>query len=277
MAAEQDYPEAPPTERDAEAEELVAKVLDYLLSSMGVVAETYVRDETENGSLVFEIEGADAGLLIGRRGETLAAVQFMVRMIANRQLGRKCYVIIDVEGYRERRSEMLRQLARRTAGRVANYGRPAALEPMSPAERRIIHMALADHPRVHTESEGEGSRRRVVVLPKRPDGTPQPPRAEPAEAEERTEPAARTDRPERSGGGRRPPFRRRRRDWGGPRPEGQAGAGVEPGGSAGAESGGQAAPGEAMDRPAPDSDEGGRGPDAPERANDRDTPEEPAR
>ena len=167
MAAEQDYPEAPPAERDAEAEQMVAQLLSYLLSSMGVQAETYVRDELESGSIVFEIEGADSGLLIGRRGEPLAAVQFLVRMIANRQLGRKCYVIIDVEGYRERRADMLRRLARRTAGRVASSGRPAALEPMSPAERRIIHMALADHPRVRTESEGEGNRRRVVVLPRR--------------------------------------------------------------------------------------------------------------
>ena len=167
MAAEQDYPEAPPGERDAEAEQMVAQLLSYLLSSMGVQAETYVRDELESGSIVFEIEGADSGLLIGRRGETLAAVQFLVRMIANRQLGRKCYVIIDVEGYRERRADMLRRLARRTAGRVASSGRPASLEPMSPAERRIIHMALADHPRVRTESEGEGNRRHVVVLPRR--------------------------------------------------------------------------------------------------------------
>jgi spoIIIJ-associated protein len=170
IAAEQDYPEAPPAERDAEAEEMVARLLDYLLASMGVVAETFVRDELENGSLVFEIEGADAGLLIGRRGETLAALQFVVRMIVNRQLGRKAYVIIDVENYRERRADMLRRLARRTAGRVASTGRASSLEPMSPAERRIIHLALADHLRVRTESEGEGNRRRVVVLPKRGEG-----------------------------------------------------------------------------------------------------------
>jgi spoIIIJ-associated protein len=170
MAAEQDYPEAPPTERDAEAEEMIAKLLDFFLASMGVVAETFVRDELDSGSLVFEIEGPDAGLLIGRRGETLQALQFAVRMVTNRQLGRKCYVIIDVEGYRERRSEMLQRLARRTAGRVATMGRPASLEPMTPAERRIIHMTLADHPRVRTESEGEGNRRRVVVMPKRAGG-----------------------------------------------------------------------------------------------------------
>ena len=156
-----------PRERDVESEQMVAELLDYFLSSMGVVAETFVRDELEEGSLVFEIEGEDAGLLIGRRGETLQALQFLVRMIVNRQLGRKAFVIIDVEDYRRRRSEMLGRLARRTAGGVASSGRASALEPMSPGERRIVHMSLANHPEVRTESEGEGNDRHVVVIPRR--------------------------------------------------------------------------------------------------------------
>jgi len=154
-----------PAERDTEAEQLVTELLDYFLSSMGVIATTYVRDEMVDGAIAFDIEGEDAGLLIGRRGETLQSLQFLVHMIVNRQLGRKAYVVIDVEGYRERRWEMLRTLARRTAGRVASSGDPAALEPMSPAERRIVHMALANHPQVRTESEGEGGGRRVVIFP----------------------------------------------------------------------------------------------------------------
>lgn len=159
--------ERPPTERDAEAEQLVAEVLDYFLATMGVVAETYVRDDTEDGSLVFEIEGEDAGLLIGRRGETLQALQFLVRMVVSRQLGRKAYVVIDVEDYRQRRADMLQRLARRTAGRVASSGRSSALDPMPPGERRIVHMSLASNKRVRTESEGEGNQRRVVILPRR--------------------------------------------------------------------------------------------------------------
>ncbi len=134
---------------------------------MEVVAETYVRDDTEDGSLVFEIEGEDAGLLIGRRGETLQALQFLVRMVVSRQLGRKAFVVIDVEDYRQRRADMLRRLARRTAGRVASSGRASALDPMPPGERRIVHMALASHRRVQTESEGEGNQRRVVIQPRR--------------------------------------------------------------------------------------------------------------
>jgi spoIIIJ-associated protein len=159
--------ERAPVERDAEAEQLVAEVLDYFLATMGVVADTYVRDDTEDDSLVFEIEGEDAGLLIGRRGETLQSLQFLVRMVVSRQLGRKAFVLIDVENYRQRRADMLRRLARRTAGRVASSGRSSALDPMPPGERRIVHMSLAAHPRVMTESEGEGNQRRVVILPRR--------------------------------------------------------------------------------------------------------------
>ncbi len=152
-------------EKDEEAEQLVSELLDYFLGAMGVVADTYVREDDEDGSMTFEIEGQDAGLLIGRRGETLQALQFLIRMVTNRQLGRKAYVVIDIEDYRERRVQMLRRLARRTAGRVGSSGREDSLEPMSPAERRIVHMALAGHPDVRTESEGEGNQRRVVIFP----------------------------------------------------------------------------------------------------------------
>ena len=162
---DQEQPQPIVREKDEEAEQLVSELLDYFLGAMGVVAETYIRDDEEDGSLTFEIEGQDAGLLIGRRGETLQALQFIVRMVTNRQLGRKAYVVIDIEDYRERRIQMLRRLARRTAGRVASSGREDSLDPMSPAERRIVHMALANHPEVHTESEGEGSDRRVIIFP----------------------------------------------------------------------------------------------------------------
>ena len=153
-------------EKDEEAEQLVSELIDYFLGAMGVVAETYIREDDEDGSMTFEIEGQDVGLLIGRRGETLQALQFLIRMVTNRQLGRKAYVVIDIEDYRERRVQMLRRLARRMAGRVGSSGREDSLEPMSPAERRIVHMALAGHPEVRTESEGEGNQRRVVIFPK---------------------------------------------------------------------------------------------------------------
>ena len=152
--------------RDIEAEALVSELLDYFLGTMGVVADTFVRDELVNGALAFDIEGEDAGLLIGRRGETLQALQFIVSMIVSRQLGRKCYINIDVEGYRARRIDRLRSLARRIASNVDESGQSIPLEPMSSYERRIVHIALADHPRVVTESDGEGAGRRVVIHPK---------------------------------------------------------------------------------------------------------------
>jgi len=152
-------------EKDEEAEQLVSELIDYFLGAMGVVADTYIREDDDEGSMTFEIEGPDAGLLIGRHGETLQSLQFLIRMVTNRQLGRKAYVVIDIEDYRERRVQMLRRLARRTAGRVVSSGSDDSLEPMSPAERRIVHMALAGHPEVRTESEGEGNQRRVVIFP----------------------------------------------------------------------------------------------------------------
>ena len=152
-------------QKDEEAEQLVSELIDYFLGAMGVVADTYIR-EAEDGTMTFEIDGPDAGLLIGRRGETLQSLQFIVRMVTNRQLGRKAHVVIDIEDYRERRVQMLRRLARRTAGRVGSSGREYSLEPMSPAERRIVHMSLAAHNEVRTESEGEGNQRRVVIFPK---------------------------------------------------------------------------------------------------------------
>lgn len=152
---------------DPDAEQLATEILDFFLGTMGVVATTFVREDAVDGVIAFEIEGEDAGLLIGRRGETLQALQFLVNLIVNKQLGRQVYVTIDVEGYRERRQESLKSLAQRTAERVASSGRSIQLQPMPASERRIIHVTLAEHPDVRTESKGDGDQRRVVVLPKR--------------------------------------------------------------------------------------------------------------
>lgn len=154
-------------EPDPEAEQLATEILDFFLGTMGVVATTFVREDAVDGVIAFEIEGEDAGLLIGRRGETLQALQFLVNLIVNKQLGRQVYVTIDVEGYRERRQESLKSLAQRTAERVVSSGRSIQLQPMPASERRIIHVTLAEHPDVRTESKGDGDQRRVVVLPKR--------------------------------------------------------------------------------------------------------------
>jgi spoIIIJ-associated protein len=148
------------------------EVLDNLISKLGVdVVTTLAQAENQDlGGPVFEIEGDDSGLLIGRRGETLRALQFLVRFIVGRQLGTRANLMVDVEGYQERRYKSLANLAQRVAQRVAGSGHPITLEPMPPNERRAVHVALADHPHVTTESMGEGQSRQVVIQLKQ-DGT----------------------------------------------------------------------------------------------------------
>ncbi len=144
---------------------ITSEVLQSLLSMMDVDA-TLTLKQLYNESLdgpVFEIEGDDAGLLIGRKGETLNTIQFMVKYIVSHKVNERVNVMIDVEGYQERRHQSLTNMAHRVAGRVADTGRAIALEPMPPNERRIVHLALSDHPYVTTESEGVGDSRQVVI------------------------------------------------------------------------------------------------------------------
>ena len=142
-------------------------ILQSLISLMDVSATiTLVHAEREDvGGPVFDVDGDDSGLLIGRRGETLRALQFLVSFIASRRLGYRVNLFVDVSGYQERRYETLRSLAQRNARRVASSGREITLEPMPPNERRIVHMALADDPDVNTISDGVGDGRRVVIEP----------------------------------------------------------------------------------------------------------------
>ena len=142
-------------------------ILQSLISLMDVSATiTLVHAEREDvGGPVFDVDGDDSGLLIGRRGDTLRALQFLVSFIASRRLGDRVNLFVDVSGYQERRYETLRSLAQRNARRVASSGREITLEPMPPNERRIVHMALADDPDVNTISDGVGDGRRVEIAP----------------------------------------------------------------------------------------------------------------
>ena len=143
------------------AAEIIQDVIRLLDLS---VVSTLTQAELEGlGGPAFDIEGDDAGLLIGRRGETLKSLQFLIRYMVSQRLGTHANVQVDVEGYQERRYQALANMARRVAQRVADTGRPITMEPMPPNERRIVHLALAEHPRVTTESLGEGSGRQVVV------------------------------------------------------------------------------------------------------------------
>jgi spoIIIJ-associated protein len=129
---------------------------------------TVDRADVEEGLPTVElgIHGEYGGILIGRRGETLGALQFLAGLLTSRRAERRVRVILDAEGYRERRARLLRDVAMRAAERAQRYRQPIFLDPMVPAERRVVHMTLADHPGVSTHSVGEGDSRRVVISPR---------------------------------------------------------------------------------------------------------------
>ncbi len=143
------------------ASEVIESLIHYLDVEVTLTLKQ-AHNEDLDGPL-FDIAGEDAGLLIGRKGETLKTLQFMVRYMVSRKLGDRVNLMVDVEGYQERRHLALRNMARRVADRVSDTGRSISLEPMPPNERRIVHLALSDHPEVTTESDGMGSSRQVVV------------------------------------------------------------------------------------------------------------------
>ena len=143
------------------------EIVSQLIELMGVDLDLNIihkSDEGETESLL-EIVGDDSGLLIGRKGETLKALEFLTNVLVSNKTGVKSRVSIDVEGYEDRRNQSLINLANRVAQRVTKTGRDIELEPMNPRERRVIHMALADHSSVATESSGSGFDRRVVISP----------------------------------------------------------------------------------------------------------------
>lgn len=145
---------------------IALSVVERFLDWLNVDADPTIRSAggEEAGDLpVIDIHGEDAGLLIGHRGETLRALQFLVNLSLGRGEGLSTAVALDVEGYRERRARQLSALANRAASRVVSSGGAFALDPMSPADRRIIHATLADYDGVETQSEGEGPDRRVVI------------------------------------------------------------------------------------------------------------------
>jgi spoIIIJ-associated protein len=114
--------------------------------------------------LHIDVVGKDLSILIGRRGETLSALQYITRLIVGKELRQPVMIVIDVEGHLARREQQLRQLAQRMAQQVVERGRTMTLEPMPANERRIIHIELRDHSEVYTESVGEGDRRKVTII-----------------------------------------------------------------------------------------------------------------
>jgi len=122
--------------------------------------------ESEKGIFI-ELKGPELGILIGRRGETLEALQYLVNLSVNKNQEVRKKVTIDIEGYRRRREETLQKLARKLADKAKLKGRNIVLEPMSPQERRIIHTALQGRNDIYTFSEGEEPYRKIVISPKK--------------------------------------------------------------------------------------------------------------
>jgi spoIIIJ-associated protein len=158
-------------EDQLEAVRVTREIIDELLQRMDIDArvEASWGETHEDGKirpLQVNIRGSDLSILIGRRGETLAALQYITRLIVGREMRRPIAVVIDVEGYRARRERQLRQLARRMADQAVESGRIAVLEPMPASERRIIHLELRERPDIVTESVGEGVHRKVTIVPR---------------------------------------------------------------------------------------------------------------
>ncbi|MDQ3613072.1 MAG: KH domain-containing protein [Chloroflexota bacterium] len=159
---------------DADDERIAKQAVRDLLDRMGIQADvmavdnpsTVPLDGEDPPTIFIDIIGSDLGMLIGRRGEHLSHIQYLVNLLVNRKLSTWSRVILDVEGYRSRREEALVGLAERVARQVAHSKRPMELEPMPPNERRVIHLTLRSHPEVETQSSGEGNQRHITIQPR---------------------------------------------------------------------------------------------------------------
>ena len=146
------------------------QALERILESVGADVDVTLRSEDDEfaGGPVIDINGPDSGLLIGRRGNTLQSLQFIVQSIVRQQFEEEnVRVALDVEQYRQRREDSLREMADRVASRVQQTGRGITLEPMPPSDRRVIHLYLDGRDGIRTESVGYGDGRKVQIIPER--------------------------------------------------------------------------------------------------------------
>lgn len=150
--------------------ERAIEFLEKVCRFLGIAGEVAAREA--DGAVRVAVEGDQMGLLIGRRGQTLDALQYLTGLVANRGAKAPSRFVVDVEGYRDRREATLRRLAEHLATKVKTRGHRSVLEPMSSQERRVIHLALADDPDIFTYSEGEEPYRRVIIALRAEAGTP---------------------------------------------------------------------------------------------------------
>ena len=163
-AAEAAPPPAPPRADESDDEAAVRELLERVTSAIAATCTVTVSER--EGNLVATLGGADLGLLIGRHGQTIDALQYLANALAHRR-GSERRVVVDAAGYRARREAALHALAQRSAERASATGSAVALEPMTAVERKVVHEYLKDDPEVETTSEGSEPNRYVVVLPRR--------------------------------------------------------------------------------------------------------------
>ncbi len=157
----------PVNPEDGKAEEAI-EVLDGMLARMDLDTEIAVRENDER--VVLDITGPDSGRAIGRKGQTLDALQFLVNKVVNRFPSGRRHIVVDSGDYRDRHDKGLVSLAKRQAKRAVQQGRVITLEPMNARDRRVIHLSLAKFPGVTTKSDGEGLGRRIQIIPGRQRG-----------------------------------------------------------------------------------------------------------
>mgnify|MGYP002395385049 CR=1 FL=1 len=162
----------PKDRKDRETIEAARSILNELLARMDIDASVSVLDTDDAGGedsstpVTLNIEGDDLGVLIGKRGQTLSCLQFILRLIMTHKMKAWLPLVVDIEGYKQERFDKLSSLAVRLAKQVKTSKQPFTLEPMPAYERRIIHLTLANHNDVRTESTGTGEARKVVIIPK---------------------------------------------------------------------------------------------------------------
>jgi spoIIIJ-associated protein len=160
---------AEPFEEDGRADVALDFVID-VLAAMGMDCTVDLLENEEEDppeDIRLEIEGKDAGRIIGKKGQTLAALQFLANRVVNRPGKGRRHVIVDAEGYRARREDQLTTVALRAGKQAVDEGKIITFEPMNPQDRRVVHLALAKYPGVVTKSDGEGEARRVQIIPVR--------------------------------------------------------------------------------------------------------------
>lgn len=145
--------------------EIAKETLENILALIPI--ETTVTGEQSNGRITLTIEGDTSGLLIGRKGKTLDALQYIVNKAVNKAAEKKLKVVVDSENYRQRRIDSLTQMALKIGDKVMRLKKPVSTSPLNPHDRRIVHLTLKDNEKLETRSRGEGLHKRVLIIPKR--------------------------------------------------------------------------------------------------------------